>query len=167
MLYTLSNVELKTDGPYGPTLSCSAAGVDNSVIPKATIYKKQKDGTDFPNFDTLREGTKVECNPWTNPKGYVSLFPPKPETASVVRRSPAAITKAMETKAANIEKAQDNKQEGIKISSTMRDAVAIVVSMNNHEIQMNAGEIKEAISTWRKWLWYEWDKTEQYPPFMS
>jgi hypothetical protein len=68
----------------------------------------------------------------------------------------------METKAANIEKAQDNKAENIKISSTMRDAVLITVSEAQHDATVDYGE---RIKYWRAWLWKQWDDTSGLPPF--
>jgi hypothetical protein len=163
MLYTLTNVQ-KADGNFGPTITCTATGVDNTVIQRATIYKKQKDGTEFPNFDTLAEGSKLEANPWTNPKGYTSLFPPRAPSVAAPRRSPAAITKAMETKAENIHKAQEFRSEGVRTSATMRDAVNIVVSMNAKG-DMTGEQIRAGIQAWRKWLWFQWEAPESYPPF--
>lgn len=49
----------------------------------------------------------------------------------------------------NVEKAADNKDHSVRISSTMRDAVAIAIAEGEPNF--------ERILSLRKWLWKHWD----------
>lgn len=83
----------------------------------------------------------------------------KPKTSAT---TPAGIKVAQERKAEFIEKAQDNKELGIKVSSTMRMAVDLALG----DGEMEQTTRKETIKFWRQWLWNEWDKTDKdFPPF--
>lgn len=78
--------------------------------------------------------------------------------------------KMMETKQANILEAQGNKELGIKISSTMRDAVLITATQLSADMVLSKdpSAIKKMIKDWRKFLWEEWDKTNaDFEPFPS
>ena len=77
----------------------------------------------------------------------------------------AQIEKSMETKAQYISKAQDNKENSIKVASTIRMAVDIATSLTPE--QWHGTTMQETIRFWREWLWLEWDKTgsEEMPPF--
>jgi hypothetical protein len=167
MLYTLTNVQKKQVAKLGlSVVECNATGVDGTNI-EVTIWEKDKNGAMFPNFAALAEGSKVEANPYQNPStGKWTLYPPRVVGTAAPKRSPAAITKAMEVKADNIKHAQENRAEGVKISATMRDAVAIVVSMNAKGT-MNAFQIEQEITKWREWLWHQWDAPENYAPFAN
>lgn len=72
------------------------------------------------------------------------------------------VAKAQQVKAENIEKAQENKELGIKISSTIRMAVDLAIAEHNPV----GDDLVAAIKMWRQWLWLEWDKEDKdYPPF--
>lgn len=141
--------------------------VINAILRDDTgkIFEKVSIWSDFPNFVNITQGQKVTGNLFTNPKGYVTLYPPRvSETngpAGAPPRAPskgAAVEKAQERKEAGITKSQDRKEEGIKIASTMRDAVAIT---NARGIQgMSDDDIKASILGWREWLWKHHDDPE-------
>lgn len=123
-----------------------------------SINRKDKNGIEFPNFDTLRAEDMIEGDFWVSPKGRNYLFPPKPQSPKG-----GNISKMMEKKAVLIEKAQDNKELGIMTSSTIRMAVDLVVAqMANDHIIQNATEadIKGMIKEWRKWLVSEWNNVD-------
>ena len=164
MRYTLSNVQRKQIASLGGkwVIDCDAVNVDGTESINGSIWRDQKDGSTFPNFDYLKDGSEIEANAWTSPTGKTSFFPPKPK--GEIRRSPAAITKAMQDKKESIKEFQGNKEESIKISATMRDAVLLTVAEKGDGV-MGAADMAEAILRWRKWLWTHWDDTEQYPPF--
>ena len=67
----------------------------------------------------------------------------------------------METKAQNIEKAQDNKQEAIKISSTMNKAVDLAIAELGNGSELGSSALEERILYWRTWLWKHWDDAQQ------
>lgn len=67
----------------------------------------------------------------------------------------AQIKEAQDTKRQDIAKAQDNKENSIKIASTIRMAVDIVTSMTQEQWQTTS--YQEEIRWWREWLWSEWD----------
>lgn len=163
MQYTLTGVS-RNDGQYGRTIQFSAKGLDGTVIPKATIYEKQKDGTSFPGFDSIGDGSVIEANAWTNPKGYVTFFPPKPNAPKGGGNRGAQMEKAMERKEAGITKFQESKETGIMLSSTIRMATDIVCSMNT-DGKMTPAAIRAGIQEWRRWLWFQWEKPLEYPPF--
>jgi hypothetical protein len=128
----------------------------------------------FPNFVTLKPGEIVEGDLVIKQNGQYenkSLYAPKVAPAGNFGGSmgrSGAIGKAQEIKAQNIEKAQDNKNLGIKVSSTMRDAVLITTTIinSNSTIPVSTGDIKDMIKEWRRWLWSEFDKEEKdFPPF--
>lgn len=73
------------------------------------------------------------------------------------------MVKIMDKKAENIATAQENKELGIKISSTLRMAVDLAIAqVGNSAIPITT----DAIQKWRTWLWLEWDKEDKdFPPF--
>ena len=80
-------------------------------------------------------------------------------------RNPSAINKAMDKKAENIQVAQDNKERGIMISSTLRMAVDIAIA---EMAQAPAGvhsDIAGSVRNWRNWLIAEWSNIDSAPPF--
>lgn len=119
--------------------------------------------SDFPNFNSITFETEVEGDVVIKQNGqYVNktLYPLKPASTGHTRGS-GAITKAMETKASNIRDAQENKENGIKLSSTIRMAVDITLARDLGSTE----DIQAEIEYWRKWLWKTWDEPadKQWP----
>jgi hypothetical protein len=139
---------------------------DQQQYPNVSINKVNKKGEVFPNFDAITNGGTVKGVMWPSPAGKLYLFAPK---VGVAGQSGAfkgqQIAKAQEKKAEYIATAQDNKNEGIKIASTMSMAVNIVVATLKSESIIDEGVIKSEISKWRRWLWLEWDNVKDFPPF--
>ena len=140
----------------------AALNENGTMHQEVSINRKSKSGEEFPNFDNLQAGQEVEGELWKSGAGKEYLFPPKKEAP---RRSPAGITKAMETKAQNIEKAQDNKERGIMTSSSIRMATDIVLALLQRETILDEGAIKGEIKRWRNWFIAEWDNIDSAPPF--
>lgn len=119
----------------------------------------------FPTFDEIQSGRTVEGELWNSPAGKWYLFAPKASKSGgngAFRQK--QIEDTMEKKAVYIGQAQGNKELGIKVSSTMRMAVDLVVA-EGLEGRVEDG-IKNAIQEWRAWLWMEWDKEDKdFPPF--
>lgn len=138
-------------------------------------YEKVGVWSDFPNYANLAVGQTVEGSLKTSPDGkWVNLMPPPSGNArgGGYTKPQGAITKAMDRKEAGIEKFQDSKELGIKISSTMRMAVDCAIaeyeSRKNSGFQpKDAGEyLQSLILRWRKWLWENWDaKDTDFAPF--
>ncbi len=63
-------------------------------------------------------------------------------TQKTFAAKPNAINKAMEVKAQNIQHAQENKQEGIKVSGAQRDATLWITTFFNNE-QWTQEELRE------------------------
>lgn len=104
----------------------------NVAVENASVNRVDKKGLTFAAFDQIKPGADLEASLWQSATGKWYIFAPReerPRTGSF-KASPGAITKAMETKSANIEKAQENKQEGIKLASAFRDATLLVIELN-------------------------------------
>lgn len=147
----------------------TAEGLDGTKVTDASINRVSKKGEVFPNFDEIKPGMEIEAEPWTAPSGKQYLFPPKvqgqPQTrAQGLARGSQAIAKAQDTKAANIEKAQENRSESVKIASTMRMAVDLVIAEKGNEV-VTLEYLQTGIKSWREWLWKTWDETDQLSPF--
>jgi hypothetical protein len=161
--YTIHSIEVKTT-----TTGKTVASVELKDEMGKVYDKKVSIWGDFPDFQSITFGQQVEGDIVVNDKGYATLYPPKVKSQpKPFSRQPGAITKAMETKHEHIQEAQHNKELGIKVSSTMRDAVLIATTIvNNSHIENTPGDMKDLILHWREWLWKQWDKEEKdYPPF--
>ena len=76
----------------------------------------------------------------------------------------AQIEKAQETKAGYIAKAQDNKEQSIKVASTMRMAVDLAIAEYRDKTILDT--LDSAVLKWRKWCWENWEVSEKdYAPF--
>ena len=139
---------------------------DQQQYANVSINKVNKKGEVFPGFDEITNGGTVKGNMWQSPKGAYYLFAPK---LVVAGQSGAfkgqQIAKAQEKKAEYIATAQDNKNEGIKIASTISMAVNIVIATLKNETIIDESVIKGQITKWREWLLAEWDNVNNAPPF--
>lgn len=162
MKYTIDWSEKKNQDWVLATLT-DASG---NKLQDVSINRTSKKGEVMPSFDDIKSGGTIEGELWTSNSGKHYLFPPKPEGVKPPMRSAGQITKAMETKAQNIATAQENKELGIKIASTMSLAVNIVIASLKSDDIIDNSIIKGLIKDWRSWLWQEWDKEDKdYPPF--
>lgn len=133
------------------------------------------------NVDSEPEGEKYQVSFWSgeisiegglyrstvsgelskNDKGYWRLSTPK-QTAGANFKT-MQTEKLMEKKEASISKFQDSKEQSIKIASTMNKAVELAIAEYANPNSLLT--MQELIEKWRKYLWSEWDKIDQYPPF--
>lgn len=126
---------------------------------------------DFPDFANLAAGHTVEGNLTAkdyNGKTYFALYPIKPNPMGTrpawAGKKEGAITKAMETKAQNIATAQENREQGVKIASTMNKAIDIALAESGTPIV--ASDFQERVNYWRKWIYENWDaKDTDFAPF--
>lgn len=143
----------------------------NEAIEQASINRMdKKTGKEFPNFDAIKPGADIEASLWANAMGKWYVFPPREEKprGGAFRASPGAITKAQETKAANIEKAQENKQEGIKLASAFRDATLLAIELNKRATfegePLGKSELLALHKELREWYMKGWENEANNPP---
>lgn len=149
MKYTVSTLEKKTAGSGKQYIKATVKdeqGVDHNV----TIFST------FPNFDTITFDSVLDADMQieNDPKYGESkkLWPPKEN-----RPAGGGMAKTMAVKSQNIEKAQERKEEGIRVSSTFRDASLITASMVHAGIIRTEMDIKEEWRKWREWFWNNYD----------
>lgn len=155
MLYKITAVEEKNKD----WKMISGSGVDGTTLTNASVNRTSQKGEVFPNFDGITVGAEVEGEPWSNQSGKQYLFAPREKKAGGARRGvdPLAIAKAQEHKAENIRAAQDNKQEGIKVSSTARDATLILNTIFATLEPRDQIDWKDKWLEIRQWLWDNFD----------
>lgn len=167
MRYSIKWCENVTTSTNKKKMNCQLVDTNGVTTENVSIW------ADFPNFDKLMNGHDVEGDlvPAKDPKygpTLYPLYPPKPVQTTQGGRSGGfgVISKAMDKKAENIAIAQDNKEWGIKVSSTMRDAVLIATTItNNSHVEPSSGDMKDLILHWRKWLLDNWDVEQPNLPF--
>ena len=72
--------------------------------------------------------------------------------------------KLVEQKQEGIKQSQENRDHGIKVSSTMRGAIDITLAELGEG--KTTAEYEKRIAYWRQFLWLEWDKSDSdFPPF--
>lgn len=163
--YTIDWIENKSNDWKVATLSEGGLTYDD-----VSINRVNKKGETFPNFDGITQGATVKGNLWTSPQGKHYLYAPKPQAPQgSAPRAPggfkAGMQKAIEQKQEGIRQSQENKELGIKLSSTIRMAVDMVIAILKDEQIIEEGVIKGEISKWRKWFWDTWEDPKNYPPF--
>lgn len=107
-------------------------------------------------FNPVMTGEFITGKIVKNEKGYLN-FMNELKAPSFAQNKTKQMEKVMERKEESIKTFQTNKEESIKISSTMRDAVLLAIA--------EGSPTSETIQKWREWLWLNWDKVDQYPPF--
>jgi hypothetical protein len=144
---------------------------DGSVMYQdVSVNRVNKKGETFPNFDNLKVGERVKGNLWTSPQGKHYLFAPNLSNVKSGASGggfKAGMQKMVEQRNDNINKIVDRKEEGIKVSSTMRDAVQIALAeLGSGTDHVGEKDIAERIQYWRQWLWQNWDCDDgKFPPF--
>ena len=139
---------------------------DQQQYANVSINKVNKKGEVFPGFDEITNAGTVKGNMWQSPQGKYYLFAPKLVVAGQTGAFKGQqIAKAQEKKAEYIATAQDNKNEGIKIASTISMATNVVIATLKGEQIIDESVIKGKIREWRNWFLAEWDSIDQAPPF--
>lgn len=170
MKYSIQWCEKKSinvGGVQKQLLEGTFKGVDGIEI-QATIWRDSKDGSVFPNFDTIMNGSEIEANPWTNPKtGKIALYPIKEAVkGSFAPRAgnSVAIGKAMDKKIEAIGDFQDSKNISIKLSQAMRDGVQLAIE--EQQYLKNPIDLSDRVLYWRKFILDNWgDVTDTKQPF--
>lgn len=122
--------------------------------------------SDFPDFANIKAGSVVRAK--LEQKGQywniVSETQAKPKGGNPAYKQ-KIIEETMERKEKSISNFQSNKEESIKISSTMNKAVDLAIAEYNLD-KTNFDNLDVLITKWREWLWTHWDvQPTQYPPF--
>lgn len=183
MIFKIDWIETKKEDWKVATLH--EAIENGQSVADVSINRNDKDGSvAFPNFNDLTPGSEIQGNLWKHPTtGRYTLYPlrqpPKndgevvarqgaPQPSYVPRSGPAGM---MATKAANIEsaqerkneaieKAQENKSNAIKVAAAMRDATLISIALMNNDPE-GAGEFTTSFTRIKEWYLAEWEKTEK------
>jgi hypothetical protein len=163
MKIKLSWVEKKhIDSLNKDLMECDGTDETGKAV-KFTIW------SDFPGFNEINAASEIEGNLWEKPgTGKWTLYPPKTPTTSKSSTTggfKAGMQKMVEEKNANIRQSQENKELGIKTSSTIRMATDVVIATLANEKIIDESVIKGKIEMWRRWFWMHWDDPESYPPF--
>lgn len=123
--------------------------------------------SDFPEFALIHAGSlvrgKIEPNgQYTN---LVSETQGKGKFGASGGYKTAQIKETMDIKRQDIQKSQENKENSIKIASTIRMAVDIATSLTPEQWQSTT--MQEEVRFWREWLWQEWSNIDEknFPPF--
>ena len=126
-----------------------------------SINRKSKKGEIFPNFDELAPEREVNGTLWESSAHKWDRFPPRTEGSSTIYTGRfSGISKAQDTKRADIATAQGNKELSIKVASTINQAIGLAIAEKD--------VTPENILKWRKWIWEHWSvKEEDFSPFPS
>lgn len=130
--------------------------------------------SDFPSYPAITVNSEVEGDlvPPKDPKYNATLRAPR--TGGTYRKpagNALAIGLAQDKKIENIKNAQDNKEKGIRIASSFRDATLIMTTMYADKVMEKPPEersdfIKSIHKQVRDWYLSEWDNedgTRQIP----
>lgn len=112
-------------------------------------------------FDMVVNGAVLNGEIYTNDKGYRNFKSAQSVASGAFKAKQMEDT--MNKKSEMIATAQNNKENGIKIASTLNKAVEIAIV--EYENPNNLYSMSELIEKWRRYLWSEWSNVEQYPPF--
>ncbi len=160
MKYKLGAVEEREVGSYGKLKESQVDGKKVSFWEKSwgADYEKVIEDAEL-EFDIVEK----EKNGYKN---FTAYQPKNATTGTTGAYRGNQIAKAQEKKAEFIGKAQDNKNENIKIASTFSSAVNCAIAEYNKETT-NLDTLEELIRKWRKTLFFLWDEHTSYPPFLK
>lgn len=126
----------------------------NLIDPMGDKHERVTIWNDFPGFNDLMNGGAVEGEISKKMNGQYeqkTLYPMRPQAPQGGSRG-AGMAKLVEKKAEAIEKAQDRKEDGIKLSATFRDAGMLTSAMVHAGLLRTEMDIKDAHRKWRTWL---------------
>lgn len=144
----IASKETKTGKPYKMCeVECSGE------VRKVNIW------SNAPDFANIQEGSLIMGKMTLDGQYWNISFgeAEKPRGGGGGAFKQAQIEKTMDIKRQDIAKSQENKELGIKTSSTIRMAVDIATSLTQDKWQSTT--MQEEIRFWREWLWTEWDNT--------
>jgi hypothetical protein len=142
------------------TIEFVEVGTTKTGKTKATLTLKDEKGEihdhvtawgDFPKFEELMMGRTVEGDIAIKVNGQYTnktLYPPRTEQSTPIRRQPSGITKAIEKKEASIIKAQDRKETSMEKFAAVRDATILTQALVSKLDSVSMTEMEEI---WKKW----------------
>ncbi len=148
--YTVTKVE-------GPTKT--STGKD---MYKTTLKDPQGAEETINLFDPVVEGAVVNGEIYTNDKGYRNFKSAQAVAGGAFKT--AQTEKLMDKKADNIATAQHNKENGIRIASTISGAVSLAIAQFKSEPN-DLRTLEELVEYYRRYLWLEWENVNHLPPF--
>jgi len=151
-MITIEWIEIKTSAKGSKYAKASVKDETGKTIDGVTIF-----GT-FPKFDEIQPGSSVEGTIKTGE--YMGKPQYTLEAKPAPRAGGAGFAGAAVRKEQSIAKAQDKKEEGIKIASTMNKAVDIAIAESTGKTGYS---FEERITYWRQWLYTHWD--DEMKPF--
>lgn len=113
-------------------------------------------------FDMVVEGAVVNGEIYTNDKGYRNFKSAQAVAGGAFKT--AQMEKAVERKEQGIARSQENKEWGIKVSSTMGGAVNLAIAQFKGEPN-DLRTLEELVIYYRRFLFDHWDDAEKFPPF--
>lgn len=151
--YKIISLERKTTTTGKAVANVSLTDDQGVMTSKVSIW------SDFQNFANLNVGDFVTGSLYTNDKGYVTLYPPKPprttSNGANFANKGGAMAKLVEKKQEGIRESQENKERGIKTSSTIRMAVDCAVA--EYSNPNNLDSMETLIKKWRSFFVQNWD----------
>lgn len=135
-----------------------------------SINKRDKNNIEFPNFDNLKAGDTISGEFWEKPdKSKRYLYPPRIEKPVRGGSSFGGVSKLMDKKAEQIEKAQERKSESIAYFNATNNAIAIVNEFSKSAIEKGliytTSDKQKDIVEWRDWFLSEYERWNQKTPF--
>lgn len=120
--------------------------------------------SDHTRFADIKEGMELGPDEVVADGQYVKLVDPDAGIKGKGGSRTGAITAAQNRKSEMISQAQENKEEGIKLSSTIRMATDIVIARGVSGLSEE--EVKAEIEKWRSYFYTNWSEiTQDEPPF--
>lgn len=136
----------------------SIKGDDGKLTEDVSVNRVNKKGEIFPGFDEVKVGNDVEGELWKSTSNKHYLFAPKKvSTSSYNAPRGGGAVKAAEITRESVKEALDTKENSIRLSGAMRDAVLIVTTFYpNLEREENVIDketnVMAKIIKWRNWI---------------
>lgn len=134
--------------------------LDDSEIKSLNIFEWDE------KFMKVKVGDEISRDELVKDGNYWNFKRDKPQSGGTQGNRGGMIAKAQDTKREDIKNAQENKEKGIMLSSTIRMAVDLTTGQITPN--MTTSEVKQRIRGWRYWLMSIWDDDNwqtQEPPF--
>jgi hypothetical protein len=129
---------------------------------KATLMAPDGTPETINLFDMVVEGAKLNGEIYTNDKGYRNFKNAQSVAGGAYKT--AQVEKLMDKKSDSIATAQNNKENGIRVASTMSGAVTLAVAQFKSEPN-DLRTLEELVEYYRRYLWLEWENVNHLPPF--
>lgn len=155
MKYTIEWLERKRTSTGKDKIDATLSDGKNSI--DVTIWDN------FPNFTGLMAGQDVEGDVVTKQNGQYTnktLYPVK--VATTPKFGASGVSKLMDKKAEQIEKAQERKSESIAYFNSVNSAIALVGKRLG---EVSEAQMKLELKLWRDWFLSEYENWNAKEPF--